>query len=420
MLPNFIVIGAAKAGTTALYWYLAEHPSVFMSRVKETNYFAYGLDQNGQLLYGDPDVHQFPVKTRSAYEQLFADAGSAAAIGEASPIYLECPQAAGRIRDLLPDARLVCVLRQPVERAYSDYQMYLRARGCRLDAARDLSPDSAWARPDSRWMLVGRYHEQLARYYDLFPRSQIHVFLFDDLRRDAEAAVQGIYRFLGVDPAFVPDFDAPHNVGGMPSNLLLERFFKSGALRSAGSRPVPTAAANWVRRLRARNMKSAPALPAELRRELTAHFRDDIATNFRAHRQEPGSLALASKGFFIMIARQIVIAPGSVYARGPNDQVRFIERGPEGLWGQWQATAASAAVMVHGGDIVGLIGLDRRVSALQRAPMSTWSTWDLQANEIATAHLQGVGPALFARGNDGMVSYACKSAPSRRGAPGPT
>src|SRR5687768_18027930 len=60
-LPNFIVIGAAKAGTTALYWYLAEHPAVFMSPVKETNFFAYNLDDAGRLLYGDPDVHRFPV-----------------------------------------------------------------------------------------------------------------------------------------------------------------------------------------------------------------------------------------------------------------------------------------------------------------------------------------------------------------------
>lgn len=111
-LPTFIVIGAAKAGTTALYWYLAEHPAVFMSRVKETNYFAYGLDGQGKLLYGDPEVHHFPVKTRSDYERLFAGAGGAAAIGEASPIYLECPQAADRIRALIPSARIIARVRR--------------------------------------------------------------------------------------------------------------------------------------------------------------------------------------------------------------------------------------------------------------------------------------------------------------------
>ena len=81
MLPTFIIVGAAKAGTTALYWYLAEHPDVFMSPVKEANYFAYGLNGAGQLLYGDPDVHRFPVKSLAEYQRLFADVGGAAAVG---------------------------------------------------------------------------------------------------------------------------------------------------------------------------------------------------------------------------------------------------------------------------------------------------------------------------------------------------
>src|ERR671920_1370194 len=110
MRPNFIVIGAAKAGTTALYWYLAEHPTVFMSPVKETNFFAYALDEQGRLVYGDPDVHKFPVKTLAEYEALFAPAAGVLAVGEASPIYLECPQAPARIRATLPDVRLICCL----------------------------------------------------------------------------------------------------------------------------------------------------------------------------------------------------------------------------------------------------------------------------------------------------------------------
>lgn len=276
-LPNFIVIGAAKAGTTALYWYLAEHPAVFMSPVKETNYFAYGVDAGGGLLYGDPEHHAFPVKTLEAYEQLFVEAGEARAIGEASPIYLECPQAAQRIHDRLPAARLICALRHPVDRAYSDYLMFLRSRGRPLDPAVDLSPAAAWAQPDSHWMRVSRYAESLRRYLDLFPRSQLHVLLFDDLKRTQVEAVQSVYRFLAVDPQFVPDFNTPHNIGGIPASRTLERFLTSRRLREVVQPWVPTRAVNWVRRVRTRNLRSAPALPAELKRELTAHFRDDIA-----------------------------------------------------------------------------------------------------------------------------------------------
>jgi hypothetical protein len=76
-LPNFIVIGAAKAGTTALHWYLAEHPQVFMTPVKETNYFAFGLDDEGRLLYGDPELHRFPIRSLEEYERSFDGAGGA-------------------------------------------------------------------------------------------------------------------------------------------------------------------------------------------------------------------------------------------------------------------------------------------------------------------------------------------------------
>jgi hypothetical protein len=276
-LPNFIVIGAAKAGTTALYWYLAEHPSIYMSPVKETNYFAYGVDDEGRLLWGDPEIHRFGIRTRAEYEALFADAGKATAVGEASTMYLECPQAAGRIKALIPGARIICGLRDPVDRAYSDYQMFLRNRGRRLEPDRDLAPDAAWVRADSHWMKIGRYHEQLARYYELFPRERIHIFLFDDLQRNTLAVVQELYRFLGVDPAFVPDLETPHNVGGMPSSVLLERILTNRTLRAAVQPWMSTGAANWFRRLRTKGMRKAPSLPPALKAELRRQFHDDIS-----------------------------------------------------------------------------------------------------------------------------------------------
>jgi hypothetical protein len=276
VLPSFVIVGAAKAGTTALYWYLADHPQVFMSPVKETNFFAFGVDDAGGLLYGDPELHRFPVRSFAAYEELFARSGNALAVGEASPIYLECPQSAARIREALPTARIICGLREPVDRAYSDYLMYLRARGRRLDPARDLTASSAWARPESHWMQISRYHEALSRYFDRFPPEQIHVFLFDDLKADALGCVRDVYRSIGVDPTFTPDLDTPHNIGGMPSNRTLERILTSGTLKRMLEPLVPRRAADLARRLRTSNLKKAPPLPVELRSELAEHFRDDI------------------------------------------------------------------------------------------------------------------------------------------------
>jgi Sulfotransferase family len=276
-LPNFIVIGAAKAGTTSLYWYLAEHPAVFMSPVKETNYFAYGLDADGRLLYGDPEYHAFPVKTLEEYQQLFAGAAHARAVGEASPIYLECPQAAQRIRTLLPAVQIICSIRHPVDRAYSDYVMYLRHRGRRLDPVRDLTTTAAWAQPDSRWMQIGRYDEQLSRYFEAFPRAQIRVFLFDDLKRSAGQVIQEVYQLLDVDPLFVPDLGTPHAPGGLPAIQAMERLLTNRAVQSAIKPWLPVRAVNWVRRLRRRNLQPAPPLPAQLRQELTRPFHDNIA-----------------------------------------------------------------------------------------------------------------------------------------------
>lgn len=275
MLPNFLVIGAAKSGTTSLHWYLTEHPAVFMTSVKDPAYFAYGVDAAGRLLWGNPDLHIFPIKSLSEYERLFAEAGNAAAVGEASTTYLECPQSATRIRDLIPGARILCSLRHPVERAYSDYLMYLRSRGRRFDPARELTATSVWARPDSHWMRVGRYHEHLSRYYDAFPRDQICVLLFDDLNRNPQRFVRDTYQFLKVDPEFVPDIETPHAAGGIPASLMLESLFARGT-RSAIKPWVPTRAANWLRKLRGRSMRQAPRLPADLKQELTGHFRDDI------------------------------------------------------------------------------------------------------------------------------------------------
>jgi hypothetical protein len=275
-LPNFIVIGAAKAGTTAMYHYLAEHPQVFMSPVKETNFFAYGLDPSGLPVCGGPDPQRFPVRTQAEYEQLFSEAGNAVAIGEASPLYLECPPAASRIRELLPGARILCSIRHPVDRAYSDYQMHLRRQGRRLDPARDLKPGAAWASPRSHWMQIGHYHEQLSRFFDRFPRQQIHVSLFDDLRRDPSGIMAEIYRFLGVDPSFVPDFETPHAPGGLPMSRILETLFTSRTIQTAVSPWVPRGAANWIKRLRQRNLQPAPRLPPGLKQELTLQFHDDI------------------------------------------------------------------------------------------------------------------------------------------------
>lgn len=275
-LPNFIVIGGTKSGTTALFWYLGEHPEIYTGPRHHIGYFAYALDEKGNLLYGDPELHKWPVRTLAEYEELFADAGDAKAIGDVSPIYLETPHAASRIHDLLPHARILCSLRHPVERAYSDYLMYLRKRGQRIDPDRDLNVSAEWTRPDSHWMALGRYHEQLTRYFDLFPRENIHIFLAEDLKNQTREVLSEIYRFLDVDDEFTPHLETPHNVGGVPSNMLLERLLTNHTLRSMLKPMVPRRIADRLRKLRTSNMDTPPPLPPQLKKDLTDHLETEI------------------------------------------------------------------------------------------------------------------------------------------------
>src|SRR5580765_3646808 len=119
-LPNFLIIGAGKSGTTALYEYLKQHPQVYMSPVKEPRFFAFeGESVNFGGPWGErlnPEVMAF--NSIASYSALFEDVEDETAIGEASPIYLWAAKAAARIHRRVPDARLIAILRDPVERAY--------------------------------------------------------------------------------------------------------------------------------------------------------------------------------------------------------------------------------------------------------------------------------------------------------------
>jgi hypothetical protein len=113
-----------------------------------------------------------------------------------------------------------------------------------------------------------------------------------------------------------------------------------------------------------------------------------------------------------MKARQIAIALKNVYALGLGDEVCFIERGADGLWGDWQATGERAKAIVHGGQVVARIGADDRVSAFQITPRLPWVTWDIQGTELAVAHLPDGAPVLIVVDSDDLAWYAWKPTPS--------
>jgi hypothetical protein len=221
MLPNFLVIGAAKAGTTSLYRYLEQHPEVYMSPIKEPNFFA--LEGQPLDFCGPGDaayIRRFSVTDRAAYEALFDGVRGEVAVGEASALYLYSPAAPLNICRYAPRMKLIAILRHPVERAYSAFLHLLRdEREPVADFAGALGEEKA--RVQRGWEHIwhyrrmGFYAEQLARYYRHFSREQLRVYRYEALRDDPERLIADIFEFLGVDPDFTPDMSVRHNAPGL-------------------------------------------------------------------------------------------------------------------------------------------------------------------------------------------------------------
>jgi hypothetical protein len=201
-LPTFLIIGAAKAGTTSLHFYLEQHPQIQMSAVKETNFFA-----------GPPGEFPYPVgqvERRDEYEALFDP--RFAVRGEASPSYASAPRRAGvpeRIRELIPEAKFVYLVRDPIARTVSQYQMLVTEGKERLSFAEAIAQlDSA--DPHLFYLTCQSFYaHQLELYLEHFPRERVLVLDQADLLADRDGTLRSVFSFLGVEAGFrSPQFDS--------------------------------------------------------------------------------------------------------------------------------------------------------------------------------------------------------------------
>jgi hypothetical protein len=265
-LPNFIIFGTRKAGTTSLYHYLSQHPEIYMSSLKGSRFFLYDPEHPERR----PNV---PVKTLDEYDAFFSGAvkKGAKAIGEASPTYISSAGAARRIKSTLPDVKLIASLRHPVDRTYSHYQMAMRYR-----SKRDRIPFTA----DNiqQWAEAGLYSRYLKHYFELFDPDQIKIVILEEWKKDTPGMLEDLYRYLGVDDSFVPDMKTKYNTGGEPRNALLGSVLRPRQFHIKLKPLIPEPVRAIANRLRNLNMKKAPPLDVGLRDELQAFFRDDILT----------------------------------------------------------------------------------------------------------------------------------------------
>lgn len=286
--PDLFIIGAPKSGTSSLYEYLRDHPQVFMSPVKEPAYFS-------------PDVpsprNRYPHGDLESYLSLFAGAKDEKRVGEASTYYLYSRLAPELIREFQPGARIVAILRNPVDMAYAMHGHRLEHGAETIDdfaaaLAADMRDDAGG--PERKKVIEragtyldrARYAEQLARWLTVFPREQCHVIIFDDFTADTPAAFRRLLEFLDVDPGFRPaSFEArnaSHRLrGGIVTTFMRSRlagYLRHGLLPQVIGRDGSARLGRQVKhsRLVRSTGRRAPLDPG-LRKQLEEELASDVA-----------------------------------------------------------------------------------------------------------------------------------------------
>lgn len=279
-MPNFIVLGAGKAGTQSIYNYLMEHPDIYMSPTKETNFFA--LNGEKPNFQGPPDtINQYSIADLDEYQAQFAGVTTEQAIGEASPLYLYSPIAPQRIKETLPNAKLIVILRNPVDRAFSCY-LFLRARLTETITDFDEALQAEQDRIDKNWpwpwhyKSLGFYYEQLQRYYQLFDPAQIRIYLYEDFRANNVGVMQDMFGYLGVDDTFVPDVSLKYNFSGLPKNKVLQYVLTGPNPIQTVLKPLlPTKLRRkLVSKVKKKNL-TKPSLKPEIRQQLIESYREE-------------------------------------------------------------------------------------------------------------------------------------------------
>ena len=277
-MPNFLIIGAAKAGTTALHEYLQQHPQIYMTPTKETNFFAFegeNIDFQGP---GDKALQDFSITDLKTYQAEFERVSNELARGEACPSYLYLPQAVKNIKKYIPDTRLIAILRNPVERAYANFLHIVRDdREPHQDFALALKDEPTRIANNWEWfwhyIQLGYYGKQLADYYKIFSSSQIKIYLYEDLKENPLALFQDIFRFLEVEDTFVPDMALRPNKSGMPKNKILHYFLTKPNPLKTCLKPLLTA--QFRQKIQHQNL-TTPQIDPEVKQQLKELYRADI------------------------------------------------------------------------------------------------------------------------------------------------
>lgn len=279
ILPDFLLIGAAKSGTTSLHNYLRQHPEIYVPpQLKEPQFFLLWNNENQKKQYlkeGYPEFNE--IDTVEKYSELFKGGRKFKCKGESSPQYLSYPGVAEKIFRLLPEVKLLVILRNPVERAYSQYLMMKRRNREKQifeTAIKEELKDGRIHLPfDQRYLQWGKYFEQLLPYYKFFPHHNIKIILYEYLKEDVNGLLKDVFKFLEVEENFLPADLKIYNSSS------LNRFTKYPKIYKQLSRAERFFKRNNYRFLSWGVKKLTfykPAFPKKMRAVLHNYYKEDI------------------------------------------------------------------------------------------------------------------------------------------------
>lgn len=280
-LPNFVVIGASRSGTTSLHHYLGQHPDIYVGPRKSPNYFVAADPQPPWESATLQAMSKQWISTRKVYEAEFRGVTDECAVGDISPVYLQSIHTAKRIRETLaPSTKIVAILRNPVDRAYAHYL------GRRRDGLEPVDDFNAIVERElsgpvnddivfGSYIGCGKYHQFLMPFYEQFPADSIRVYLFDQLQEDLPGLLRDLFLFLGVDPNYQVDTALSHNQTGIIANPLLRILWtRSVGLRTKMRPYLPALIRHTSRSILAQQVFK-PSLEADVRQKVSAALSED-------------------------------------------------------------------------------------------------------------------------------------------------
>ena len=224
MKVNLFIVGAPKAGTTSLHHYLNEYPEILMSIIKEPDFFSDIEIQEQGLYYGNSRINNI-----TKYNSLFSDWIDESIIGEASVSYLFYPNVPQRIKIYNDNSKIIIMLRNPIERAFSHYLMDYRL-GLTSNSFEE-EFDKKTTLNFQQYFLLGNYFQQVKRYLDIFGKENVHIIWYSDFIEKTENELNKVISFLGLNTDFSVDFNKIHNSFSMPKNNFIRKIYSVVWLR---------------------------------------------------------------------------------------------------------------------------------------------------------------------------------------------